>query len=62
MSKEYAIRILKEYLKRNSERLRLSFFGGETTFHRDIIKAAVEFVKLNWGNFYLLSHNNERYG
>jgi len=45
MSSEYALRIIKEKVKPDTDTISLSFFGGEATLNMPALKAAVEYVK-----------------
>lgn len=58
MEKEYAIRILKEYAKRQTNAIHLSFFGGEPTLNFDVLKASVEFAENHWKdcNFHITTN------
>lgn len=45
MSPECALRIIREKVKLDTEKISLSFFGGEATLNMPALKAAVEYVK-----------------
>jgi len=45
MSPQCAIGIIRERIKPNTEKVSLSFFGGEATLNMPVLKAAVEYVK-----------------
>lgn len=51
MEAEYAIRILKEYSKKNYDELHLSFFGGEPTLNPGALKTSIEYVENHWDKY-----------
>ncbi len=58
MKKDYAVRILEEYAKRQTDAIHLSFFGGEPTLNFDVLKASVEFAENHWNdcNFHITTN------
>lgn len=58
MTPKYAIRIIKDKIKTDTEEIYLSFFGGEPTLNMSTLKAAVEFVSSQAIRTYLLINTN----
>jgi len=58
MTPDYAIRVIREKITKHTERISLSFFGGEATLNMPALKAAVEYVKTRGLPFQFLINTN----